>query len=210
VKLTKFEHACFAVEESGQSLIVDPGDFTSDFVVPDNVAAVVITHEHGDHFDIEKLRTIIDSNPDAIVVAHESIISRLDNFKTQAVAASSGIKIGGFELEFYGGTHARITKDWQPIPNLGVRINSRLYYPGDSFALPDGVPIEVLAVPAAAPWMKISEATEFIESLKPKMVFPTHDALLSAIGKKSVDKWLTLSSNNVGARYTRVIGTIEL
>ena len=51
MKLTKYEHACFSVEHDGMTLVVDPGNFTTDFIAPEGVIAVVITHEHSDHFD---------------------------------------------------------------------------------------------------------------------------------------------------------------
>ena len=49
MKITKYEHACFVVEEDGESLIVDPGGWTTDLVIPDTVVGVIITHEHQDH-----------------------------------------------------------------------------------------------------------------------------------------------------------------
>ncbi|HTL39664.1 MAG TPA: hypothetical protein VL306_02535, partial [Methylomirabilota bacterium] len=37
--------------------------------------------------------------------------------------------------------------------------------------------IEILAVPAGGPWMKISEAIDFAKDLKPKSCFAVHDAM---------------------------------
>ena len=56
MKLTKYEHACFTVEDtSGNVLVVDPGSFSKNFVVPNNVVGIVITHEHADHFNTDIL-----------------------------------------------------------------------------------------------------------------------------------------------------------
>lgn len=134
MKITKFEHACFVVEQDNQSLIVDPGGFTTDLIVPDNVVGIVVTHEHADHMDSDRLREIIDRNPDAIIVAHSDITAQLGEFKTQAVVPNEGIKLGGFELEFFGGEHAVIFENQPIIANLGVLINQKLYYPGDSLS----------------------------------------------------------------------------
>lgn len=87
MKLTKYEHACFTVEKDGQLLVVDPGNFTTDFIAPEHVVAVVITHEHADHFDHEQIEAIIDKNPNAVVVGPVDITSKIEAFNTKAVAA---------------------------------------------------------------------------------------------------------------------------
>ena len=44
--------------------------------------------------------------------------------------------------------------------------------------------MEVLALPVAAPWMRIEECIEYAKHIKPKSVFPVHDGMLKdfAIG----------------------------
>ena len=55
MKLTKYEHACFTIEAEGKLVVVDPGAFTTDLGTPENVVAIVVTHEHPDHFDVNAL-----------------------------------------------------------------------------------------------------------------------------------------------------------
>ena len=209
MKITKFEHACFVVEQDGQSLIVDPGGYTTDLVIPKVVVAVMITHEHPDHLDKNLLRAVTDKNPEAVVIAHPSITEQLGDFKTQAVVANEGIKVGNFELEFYGGEHAVIAPDWPTIPNLGVLINERLYYPGDSFAVPDR-DVQVLALPVSAPWLKISETMEFLRAVKPQLAFPTHDAILSEAGKGLPNRMLPPVAEQVGTTYQRLTEPLDI
>lgn len=206
MKITKFEHACFAVEENGQSIIVDPGNWTTNLAVPENIIAVVVTHEHADHFNTDNLQAILDSNPGLVVLAHESVTSQLDGFKTTSVVANEGIKVGDFELEFFGGEHATIIEGMPTIANLGVMINNRLYYPGDSFAVPEQ-PVEILALPVSAPWMKFNEAVTFVDAVKPQMIFPTHDAILSQPGKDLADTLSGRAAEKVGAKYQRIDST---
>ncbi len=208
MKITKFEHACFVVEQENQSLIVDPGGFTTNLIVPDNVAGIVVTHEHADHMDRDRLREIVDRNPDAVIVAHSDITAQLDGFKTQAVVPNEGIRLGGFELEFFGGDHAVIFEDQPVIANLGVLINHKLYYPGDSFTVPDQS-VEILALPVAAPWLKISEVAEFLTAVKPRLAFPTHDAILSDAGKSLPDRMLPPIAKQVGTTYQRLSDVLE-
>lgn len=207
MRITKFEHACFIADNGSQSIIVDPGNWTTNLEIPGNVAGVIITHEHPDHLDKELLGTIVDKNPDAVVLVHESITSTIDGCKTMPVVPNEGVKIGNFELEFFGGQHATIAENMPDIANLGVLINGRLYYPGDSFSLPEDREIEILALPVSAPWMKYSEAAAFVSSVKPKKIFPTHDAILSPTGKDLIDTMVGRAAEKVGAEYQRIDST---
>ena len=209
MKITKFKHACFSVELDGETLIVDPGGWSSDLVIPDNVTAVIITHEHADHLDKDALQKIFDKNSQAVILAHQDVTSQLGEFKTKSVVPNEGMKIGRFELEFFGGEHAMIAKAMPVVANLGVLINERLYYPGDSFTLPDQ-PVQVLALPVAAPWLKVDETIGFLTGVKPKLVFPTHDAILSEEGKGLVDRVLTPIAEKVGAKYQRLQEPLEI
>ncbi len=210
MRLTKFEHACFTVEKDGQVLVVDPGAYTSDFVVPDNVVGVVITHVHPDHWDKEKLQAIVATNPDVVILGAEQVVDQLDGFNTQTVTANEGVKIGAFELEFFGGQHALIVDGWPIDQNVGVLINQQVYYPGDSFALPEGRDVPVLALPVSAPWLKYNETAEFFSSIKPTMAFPTHDAILSDLGKATVDRWSASIAEKIGTKYQRLDGPIDI
>lgn len=58
--------------------------------------------------------------------------------------------------------------------NTGYFIDEKLFYPGDAFTDP-GRPIDVLALPVAGPWVKISESVDYALALKPRTVFPVHD-----------------------------------
>lgn len=204
MKLVKYEHACFTVEKDGKLLVVDPGNYSSDFLAPENVVAVVITHQHADHFDHEQLAGVIDKNPDAVIVAHPSITRQIEVFETRSVKAGDALDVGPFSLAFFGGEHAVIHSDLPVIANLGVMINDLLYYPGDSFALPDSRSVDTLAIPAAAPWMKIAEAMDYLTAIRPRMAFPTHDAILSSEGKALADRLLGMVAKQNNIDYRRV------
>jgi L-ascorbate metabolism protein UlaG (beta-lactamase superfamily) len=209
MKITKFEHACFTVEENDQSLIVDPGGYTTDLAIPKNVVGIIITHEHRDHFNKELLQKIVAENPNAIIYTNQNIVSQLAGFTTQTVTANEGIKIGDFHVEFFGGHHAMIFAGKEEVINLGVMINGHLYYPGDSFYVPD-VEVKVLALPVSAPWLKISEVIDFLTSVKPQLAFPTHDAILSDIGKALPDRILPPIAEKVGTKYQRLVEPLEI
>ena len=206
MKLTKYEHACFTLETANKTLVVDPGNYTSDFVVTDTIVAVIVTHEHADHFDPDWLTTIFTKNPNAVLVTLQSIIDKLPGHKSKAVSSGDTVDIGPFTLKFFGDKHALIHSSMPAIDNIGVLINNTVYYPGDSFTLPN-TPIDVLALPVAAPWLKMSESMDFLTAIKPLLVFPTHDAILSDLGKALPDHLLPAIAQKVGAQYKRIDGT---
>lgn len=206
MQITKFQHACFVAEEDSQALVVDPGTLSNDFEVPDDpVCAVVITHVHGDHVDQDKLQAIAAQNPGVIVYGHQEVIDELDQntYHTEVVSAGDMVEVGPFTLEFNGGEHALIHDDVPMCANLGVMINSMLYYPGDSFTMPQH-DVEVLALPVAAPWMKTAEAMDYLTSVAPKTAFATHDAVLSNAGKSFTDNWMRSAAEKIGCDYRRL------
>ncbi len=209
MKLTKYGHACFTVEKDGQVLVVDPGGWSTDFIAPADVVAVVYTHDHFDHLNHEILESIVDKNPSTVTIAHESITSKIEVFETKTVAAGETITVGPFTLAFHGGQHAFVHGNLPQTANLGVFINELLYYPGDSFTLP-GQPVDTLALPVGGPWLKLDEAITFLEIVKPRFAFPTHDAMLAESGKASVDTWVAQFAGQAGVDYRRLTDTIDI
>jgi len=210
MKLTKYEHACFTLEKDGKLLVVDPGVYTTDLPALESVVAVAVTHEHADHYDVNALGAIISHNPEAVIYAHESITRQFgDTLPHQAVSVNDIVSVGPFKLEFFGGEHAIIHPDIPRIANLGVMIDDTVYYPGDSFSRPD-TPVEILALPTAAPWMKVSEAVDFLRAVQPRLVFPTHDAVSSSFGKQLADTIIPTFAQNIGATYRRLIEPLEI
>ena len=100
MRLTKFEHSCFAVTLNGKTLVIDPGAWTENFVLPENVVAVVVTHEHADHFDQTKLNAILEKNPGAVIYAPLSVTSQIQKLRTNAVDTGDTIDISEFSLKF--------------------------------------------------------------------------------------------------------------
>lgn len=203
MKLTKYSHACFVLEKDGASVIVDPGGWSTDLVVPDTVVAVVVTHEHGDHWDMAPLKEIVSKNPDVVIYTHHDVAEKLDGLPVHTVAVGETVHVGDFALEFSGGEHALIHGSIPPVANIGVIVDDLVYYPGDSFALP-GKTIPVHAIPAAAPWMKLAEAIDYLTELQPKRAFPTHDAILSQAGQDMTDSMLGMVAEKVGTAYERI------
>ena len=210
MELTKFEHACFIVEKDNKSVIVDPGELTTDLTIPENVAAVVITHEHPDHLGLDHLAQIKAKNPSVVIVGPTDVVSQLSSYETRAVTGGDNFTIQGIELEFYGDSHQPVHPSRPVVQNVGVLIDERVYYPGDSFTVPEKS-VDVLALPIGAPWLKLSEAMDFLLAVGPRLAFPTHDAVLSRDGQGFSDANVKGFAEAEGIEYERIDGeTIEI
>lgn len=204
MKLTKYNHACVVLEQDNQLLIVDPGIFTT---LPEDilgVTAVVITHIHPDHCSKEHIQAIMAINPEAKIFTTSEVAELLEEVPNVIeVLDGDEETIGVFTLKFLGETHATIHSAIPVAENISVLVNDKVFYPGDSFTLPETA-VHTLLVPASAPWMKISEAMDYITTIKPTVAIPTHDAILSDSGKQIHDMWLSKASAQVDSEYQRL------
>lgn len=201
MRLTKLEHACLVLEEAGKTLIVDPGSFTTPLVGMNDVVAVVITHEHADHWTDDQLKRILERNPDARLFGPTGVASAASGFDITVVGDGESVEAGPFTLRFFGEKHAVIHSSIPVVDNVGVLINEVLYYAGDSFTIPEGVTVDTLAVPASAPWLKIAEVMDYVMAIKPRKSFPTHEMLLSVVGKSMSNTRIKSATENGGGEF---------
>jgi L-ascorbate metabolism protein UlaG (beta-lactamase superfamily) len=202
VRITKYEHATLQVGVGDDTLVIDPGSFLShpDFT---DVVAVVITHEHADHWTTEQVRRILDKNPDARVIGPQGVADAATELPVEVVAAGDVVEAGPFTLEFFGGRHAVIHESIPVIDNVGVLVNDELYYAGDSYTLPE-VEVGTLAAPVGAPWLKIGEAMDYVLAVKPKRAFYVHDMTLSVAGKQMGAARLAWATEQGGGTFTEL------
>lgn len=183
MKLTKYDHAALTIEKDDEVLVIDPGNFLSLTEFP-GVVGVVITHEHADHWTPENLQRILHDSPQAELVGPAGVVKAAEAFPVALAKAGDEVQLGSFRLRFFGGQHAVIHSSIPVVDNLGVLVDDGFYYPGDSFTIPEGVEIGTLAAPVGAPWLKISEAMDFVLATRPRQAFATHDMTLSVFGKR--------------------------
>jgi len=81
MRVTKQEHACLIIEDSGKTLVVESGSFTTALVGLNNVVAIVIHHEHADHWTDDQLNRILERNPDARIFAPAGVAAAAPAFE---------------------------------------------------------------------------------------------------------------------------------
>jgi L-ascorbate metabolism protein UlaG (beta-lactamase superfamily) len=191
------------IEDSGSRLFIDPGNFTTPITDATGAVAVVLTHEHPDHWTPEQLARITGKSPGVRVLGPAGVVRAAADrgVEVEEVQAGDELEIAPFRLRFFGGRHAVIHSSIPVVDNLGVLVNDALYYAGDSFTVPEGVEVDVLAAPAGAPWMKIAESMDYVIAVAPKRAFATHEMVLSRAGKDMSHSRLRWATEQGGGEY---------
>ena len=186
MELTHFGHSCllasFKADSGGDTTVLfDPGNFSHGFEGITGLSAILITHQHPDHADTARLPALVDANPQAALYADPQTAAQLDH-PWRAVHVGDEFSVGHLTVRGVGGRHAVIHPEIPVIDNISYLVGdgshpARLMHPGDALYAP-GEPVDVLAAPAAAPWMKISEAIDYLRAVAPTHAVPIHQAIV--------------------------------
>ncbi|MET7803818.1 MBL fold metallo-hydrolase [Micromonospora chersina] len=195
MQVTKYTHSCVRLEHDGGVLVVDPGVYSEPEAL-DGVDAVLITHEHPDHVNVEALTRALDRRP-VSVNGPASLAGALGDAAEAltVVAPGESFTAAGVAVRAYGGQHAVIHPDIPVIQNLGYVFNDVVYHPGDSLVVPDDIQVDTLFAPIHAPWSKFSEVVDFIRAVAPRRAFALHDGLLNDRGFGVLDRQYTALTN---------------
>jgi len=177
------EHASLVLEWGGKAIYVDPVGGAALYEGLPKPTAILITHGHGDHFDVPTLEAIagsvplltnqdvFDKLPEALKANAKSIANgedgELDGIKLKAIAAHNTtadrmnyhpVGVGNGYVLTFGDKHVYIAGDTEPTE--------------DMLALTD---IDVAFLPMNLPYtMTPDQAVEAINTFKPAVVYPYH------------------------------------
>lgn len=205
MRVTKFGHACVRIEHDGAVVVVDPGCFTDPEAVA-GAGAVLITHEHPDHYDPSRLAA-----SDAPIFTIEAVSTRLREDSPEiaervtVVAPGESFTAAGLPVRAVGELHAVIHPDFPRFRNSGYVVEAggqKLYHPGDALT-PPGEPVDLLCLVVSAPWMRAAEAVDFAREVGAPLNLAIHDRVYSEAGLGIVDGHLgTLLPES--QEYTRI------
>ncbi|MCE9643511.1 MAG: MBL fold metallo-hydrolase [Candidatus Andersenbacteria bacterium] len=179
--ITKIGHCCLHIIENGVGILTDPGMFTNEQNSLTGISIIIITHEHGDHFHIDSVKEVLRNNPEAKIITNSAVAKLLEKqgIACEIVEDGQTTTIKEITISGFGKDHAVIYKTIPVVMNTGYLIASRFFLPGDAFITPN-VPVEILGMPIAGPWMKISDSLDWALSIKPRVCIPIHDAILTS------------------------------
>lgn len=180
MRLTKFGHACVRIEHEGQVIVLDPGVFTEPEAV-DGATAVLITHEHPDHWEAERLR-----RTDAVIETIAAVAAQLppDLSERTLVHSPGGRPQIGVPTELVGEKHAVIYKDLPSFDNSGFLMDLgglSVFHPGDALTVPP-VAVDLLFLPVSAPWLKVSECIDYAIAVGAPRNVAIHEGVYSEAG----------------------------
>ena len=182
MQLTHFGHSCLLAEFDHTKVLFDPGTFAHGFEGITGLSAILVTHQHPDHVDPARLPALIEANPDAALYTDSQTAAQQDA-PFQVVHVGDELSVGELTIRALGGRHAVIHPEIPVIENLSYLVDdgghrARLMHPGDALFVPDE-PVDVLAAPASAPWMRISEAVDYLRAVAPARAVPIHQGIIA-------------------------------
>ncbi|HEY4993904.1 MAG TPA: MBL fold metallo-hydrolase [Nakamurella sp.] len=179
MKITKYGHSCLHVVDGSASILLDPGGFSQGFETLSGLTAVLVTHQHADHVDPQRLPGLLRANPSATLYADPGSVAILAEAGITATPVATGDRLDvGTAVDVFVVNHAVVHRDIPVIPNACYLIGGRLLHPGDSLTVIDR-PVEILALPASAPWMAVKEAIDYYRAVAPQVAIPIHEKLMA-------------------------------
>jgi L-ascorbate metabolism protein UlaG (beta-lactamase superfamily) len=175
-----FQHATFIIQTDGLNILVDPGRGNSEklanFHHPD---LILITHEHGDHMDLDIIKALKGEN--TILIGPKTVVDKVgfgtvvNNNETQTF---QNIKIKAIPM--YNTTPERAKFHVKGVGNgyvLTIK-KERIYIAGDTEDIPEMRELKkidhaffCMNLPYT---MSVEQAASAILEMKPKNVYPYH------------------------------------
>ncbi|MFC4858878.1 MBL fold metallo-hydrolase [Actinophytocola glycyrrhizae] len=194
MQMAHFGHSCVLLSTGKARLLFDPGAYSAGFETVAELDAILITHQHPDHLDGERLPALVRANPGAALVCDEDSAAELEKLglpPTSVARPGDTLTFDGTSVAVVGGRHATIHEDLPMPANAGYVVDDgAFYHPGDALFVPEQR-IDVLGLPMSAPWLKTGEMIDFLRAVGPRVAVPIHEALLSELGFRGQQNWIS-------------------
>jgi len=212
MRIIKHGHACVTLVTGSSTIVIDPGMFTGPDAL-DGADAVLITHEHADHWTAELLaRTEAPIYTIAAVAAKIRESDPALGERVTVVHPGDRFEAFGTAVTVVGSKHAVIHPELPHFDNSGYLVESdgvSVFHPGDALTTLPAAP-DVLLLPVSAPWLKVSECIDYARDVGAPTSLAIHDAVYSEAGLGIVDGHLARFLEPREATYRRLKAGEEL
>jgi L-ascorbate metabolism protein UlaG (beta-lactamase superfamily) len=179
------DHASLVLSHGDQVVYVDPVGGAARYVELPPPTAILVTHEHGDHFDTATLEELVGNREVPMLVSGGVMDKLSERLAANATAAGYGdaVSLDGLPVrvvEAYNTSPERLRYHPRGLGNgYVVGFGDRqVYVPGDTEPTPDMLAltdIEVAFLPMNLPYtMVAAQAAEAAKTFKPRIVYPFH------------------------------------
>lgn len=176
------DHASMVVEVPGGVIHVDPVGGAERYAGLPAPTLILITHEHGDHFDLPTLQAL----PAVAIITNPAVHAMLPaEMQSRATAMANGDKAEAMGMTIEAIPAHNTTEDrmqYHPVGRdngyvLGIG-GKRFYIAGDTEPTPEMEALTDIAVaflPMNLPYtMTVDQAAAAVAAFKPAVVFPYH------------------------------------
>ncbi len=190
-----FHHASMMLTWNGTHVLVDPApmmgggekpaDITAEYTAAATPDIILVTHQHGDHFNVDILKAVAADG--TMLIAPQDVADKLPDdlkAKTKVLANGGTMEADGITIEAvpaYNTTpdhmkfHPEARHDNGYVLTLGGK---RIYIAGDTEETPEMkalANIDVAFLPMNQPYtMTIEQAVQAVKDFRPKVVYPYH------------------------------------
>ncbi|WP_113910986.1 MBL fold metallo-hydrolase [Roseovarius dicentrarchi] len=186
VSIYPIDHASFLIDSTAGLIAVDPVGHVDRIEQVGMPTTILITHEHGDHFDLDTIQALIALSPDAHLVVNPAVMDMLpDDLAARSTSMANGDATtrGAYEIEAipaYNITEERLKFHPKGRDNGYVITHGdfRIYVSGDTEDTPEMralQDIDLAFVCMNLPFtMESDAAASAVAEFAPTYVYPYH------------------------------------
>jgi len=185
MKITRFAQSCILIETKNKRILIDPGVIQYKESYPNNewsdIDILLVTHKHGDHFNIEAIREIV-KNPKTKFYTTSEVAEKCPEIPAEIVKEADVLNLGEIKVEVVKAVHGYtpfLKGDKEINENVGFIIDdgiSRAYQTSDTVCFKNDYKCDILFVPVVNHGLVMSswEAALFAKETRAKIVVPIH------------------------------------